>query len=73
MSETHSVWNKETILDALVNIIPLGIILFFVGVFALSTPAGWGEVSIITAVQFAILLVMLVALSILTYLIAERI
>jgi hypothetical protein len=71
--DTHPVWNKETLLDALVNVVPLGILLFFIAVFALATPGNWGEVSIVTAIQFAIMGIMFVALAILTYLIAERI
>ncbi len=71
--DTHPVWNRETILDALVNIVPLGIILFFVAVFLLMTPATWGSFGLITVIQMALLLVPLVALAILTYLIAERI
>lgn len=65
------IFDKETMLDLMVNFIPLGIILFFIGVFSLFAPWGfdvrnWG-------VMFAIMAIMFVALAILTYISAKAI
>ncbi|MFB6307793.1 MAG: DUF6684 family protein [Haloarculaceae archaeon] len=58
-------FEKDTLLDLTVNVIPLAIIVFFVGAFAVLQPFGIDPV--FSAMQFAILVTMLVALSILTY------
>jgi len=73
MSDTHPVWNKETILDALVNVVPLGILTFFFALYIAMNPAHWGGFGIVRVIQFAIIGVIGVALTILTYLIAQRI
>jgi membrane protein implicated in regulation of membrane protease activity len=62
---TSRTFDRETILDLTVNMIPLGIMLFFIGVFALLSPFGSNPVA--TALQMAIMLVMVLALSALTY------
>ncbi|MFW6321890.1 MAG: DUF6684 family protein [Halohasta sp.] len=65
------IFDKETILDLMVNFIPLGIILFFVGAFAVFTP--WGFDPMNSGLMFAIMGSMFVALSVLTYLSAKAI
>jgi len=58
-------FDRETLLDLTVNVIPLAIILFFVVVFAVISPFGFSAVD--TTIQFALLLGPFVALAILTY------
>ena len=65
------IFDKETILDLVVNFIPLGIILFFIGTFAVFAP--WGFELMPSGLMFAIMGVMFVALAVLTYLSAKAI
>lgn len=65
------IFDKETILDLVVNFIPLGIILFFIGAFAVFAP--WGFEPMASGLMFAIMGVMFVALAVLTYLSAKAI
>lgn len=58
-------FDKETILDLTVNIIPLGIILFFVVLFLVITP--WESDPFILAIHMGLLLIPLVSLAALTY------
>lgn len=58
-------FDRETMLDLTVNVIPLVIILFFVVVFVVISPFGFSPVD--TTIQFALLLGPFVALAILTY------
>lgn len=58
-------FDRETLLDLTVNVIPLAILLFFVVLFAALSPFGFDPV--ITSVQFAIIGAMFVALALLTY------
>jgi hypothetical protein len=58
-------FDEETLLDLIVNAVPLAIMLFFVVVFAVLNPFGWDPVT--TALQFSIVLVTFAALAILTY------
>ncbi|EJN60443.1 DUF6684 family protein [Halogranum rubrum] len=60
------IFDKETMLDLTVNIIPLGIMAFFVVVFAVWDPFGYDPLA--SAISFGLLLVPLVALAVLTYL-----
>jgi hypothetical protein len=62
---SRTVFDRETLLDLTVNVIPLGIILFFFGAFAVFSPFSWD--STYTVLQFGILGTMFVALSALTY------
>lgn len=68
----EQIFDRETLLDLLVNIIPLAIILFFVGAFLLFDPfaglSGLGRV-----LQFGLLIVPFLALVVLTYLSAKAI
>jgi hypothetical protein len=58
-------FDRETLLDLVVNAIPLGMILFFVVVFAVINPFGSDPVG--TAIQMALLIVPFAALAFLTY------
>ncbi|MFB6179373.1 MAG: DUF6684 family protein [Halorientalis sp.] len=60
-----STFDRETILDLTVNVIPLGILAFFIVAYAFFNPFGWN--SLISTLQFAIIIVTAVLLSILTY------
>lgn len=59
------VFDRETLLDLSVNVIPLFIIVFFVIVFAAVSPFGYNAVD--TTIQMALLVLPFVALAILTY------
>jgi len=65
------IFDKDTILDLMVNFIPLGIILFFFGAFAIYAP--WGFDLMPSALMFGIMGIMFVALAILTYVSAKAI
>lgn len=58
-------FDEETLLDLIVNAVPLAIILFFVVVFAVLNPFGADPVT--TVLQFSIMIVTFVALLVLTY------
>lgn len=60
------VFDRETLLDLLVNVVPLVILLFFIGLFLVSDPFGY-ETSIYTYLQIAIVGVTFLALAYLTY------
>ncbi|SDF85607.1 DUF6684 family protein [Halorientalis regularis] len=60
-----STFDRETILDLTVNMIPLGILLFFIVAFGLVNPFGWNNV--ISTIQFGILIAAFVLLAVLTY------
>lgn len=62
---TSRTFDRETILDLTVNMIPLGIMLFFIVVFVVLDPFGSDPVA--TALQMSIMLVMVLALTALTY------
>ncbi|MFB6204912.1 MAG: DUF6684 family protein [Haloglomus sp.] len=63
-SETKT-FDRETLLDLVVNAIPLGMIAFFLLVFVLFNPFGSNPVD--TAIQMALLVVPFAALAFLTY------
>ena len=58
-------FEKDTLLDLTVNVIPLGIILFFIGAFAV-VPA-FGVDPVFTSLQFALMISMFLLLAVLTY------
>lgn len=58
-------FEKDTLLDLTVNVIPLGIILFFIGAFALVNPFGLDPV--FSGLQFALMVSMFGLLAVLTY------
>lgn len=57
--------DRETLLDLVVNIIPMGILLFFVGVFLVYMP--WEENLFLTVVSHFLTLFPLAMLALLTY------
>lgn len=59
------VFDRETMLDLSVNLIPLGILLFFVALFAVVTPFPFD--SVIVAIQMSIVILTGIGLAILTY------
>ena len=65
------IFDRETMLDLVVNFIPLGIILFFIGVFVVVTP--WGFDVRASGVMLGLMIVPFVALAVLTYLSAKAI
>jgi hypothetical protein len=65
-------FDRETILDSLVNVIPLAIIGFFAVLFIFDNP--WGtDPPLATALQFGMLLFWAAILAYVTYLVADRI
>lgn len=59
-------FDRETLLDLLVNVIPLGIIAFFLVVYTVYNPFGVDLFG--STLQYALLVLPFVALTILTYL-----
>lgn len=59
------IFDKETILDLMVNFIPLGIILFFIAAFTVYAPWGFDVRGFVPMI--AIMAVMFIALAVLTY------
>lgn len=59
-------FDRETILDATVNFIPLGMIVFFTAMFLLLDP--WDEPFIITLTAYGQLVIPFVGLAVITYL-----
>lgn len=62
---SEKVFDRETLLDLTVNVIPLGIMLFFIGAFTFANPFGWDATY--STLQFAIVGSMIVSLAALTY------
>ncbi|WP_254271692.1 DUF6684 family protein [Haloarcula marina] len=58
-------FEKDTLLDLTVNIIPLGIIVFFIAAFAV-VPA-FGTDPVFSGLQFALMIAMFLLLAVLTY------
>lgn len=67
------VFNKETLLDSTVNLIPFGILLFFLVLFAVATPEGWRDGSLMSIYMWTIIISMIWGLLHLTYATAKRI
>lgn len=65
-------WDRETVLDVLVNVVPLAVLVVFMGLFLLVAP--WGvDRSAASLLQFGLIVSMILPLGYLTYLTAERI
>jgi hypothetical protein len=60
-----SVFDRETLLDLSVNIIPLGIMAFFVILFAVAPAFEFDPVTV--AIQMALMIIPFTALALLTY------
>jgi hypothetical protein len=69
---SSSVFDKETLLDITVNVVPLAIMAFFIAVFLAMNPWG-GGLTLERVLQFVLVGWMLVGLAILTYLSAKAI
>lgn len=66
-----TIFDRETLLDLVVNGVPLFIMLFFIVAFAVVNPFGFDPLA--SGLQFALIVVPFVALAILTYLSARAI
>ncbi|WP_158058384.1 DUF6684 family protein [Halorussus halophilus] len=65
----HSVFNRETLLDITVNIIPLVILFFFIVLFLLRSP--WPQNLFFEIVGLGLTIIPFVLLAILTYIAAQ--
>ena len=65
MAETEKVFDRETLLDLTVNVIPLGILIIFFAAYIVFNPFGFD--SVISGVQLAIIGTSAALLAILTY------
>lgn len=65
MESSSSYFDRETLLDLSVNIIPLGIIAFFLVLFVVVPSFGFDPW--VTGVQLALLIIPFVGLAVLTY------
>jgi hypothetical protein len=66
-SSDKEIFDRDTILDLSVNIIPLGILAFFFVLFLIVTPGPFSFDSVLSTVQFAIIITTFVLLAVLTY------
>jgi len=62
---SSSTFDRDTLLDLTVNLIPLGILAFFIGAYALVNPFGWDN--LVSTLQFAIIGITALLLTVLTY------
>lgn len=62
---TERLFDRDTMLDLTVNMIPMGIILFFIIGFTVFNPFGFSLEK--TSLQYALLIVPFVAMALLTY------
>ena len=66
------IWDRETLLDVLVNVVPLAVLVVFMVLFLLVTP--WGlDLSPASLLQFGLVISMILLLGYLTKVTAERI
>lgn len=63
---SRELFDRETMLDLSVNIIPLGILVFFFGLYIFANP--WGFDAVFSTIQFSIMGLILIALLVVTYL-----
>ncbi|QCC50103.1 DUF6684 family protein [Halapricum salinum] len=63
----RSIFDRDTLLDLTVNVIPLGILAFFLVVFLVYAPGPFAFDSVFTTVQLAIVFTTFVLLAVLTY------
>lgn len=61
------IFDRDTLLDLTVNVIPLGILAFFFAVFLVYAPGPFAFDSVFTTVQLAIVFTTFVLLAVLTY------
>lgn len=67
------VFNKETLLDSTVNLVPFGILLVFLVTYVLLTPEGWKDGSLMGIYMITLIISMIWGLLHLTYATAKRI
>lgn len=63
---SERVFDRETLLDATVNFIPMGMIVFFTAMFLLMNP--WEDSLIITVTAYMQLVIPFVSMAVITYL-----
>lgn len=66
-----SVFDRETLLDTTVNLIPIGMMAFFIAMFAIYFP--WTSGPLIRAISVIQIAIPLAFLALITYLAAKRI
>lgn len=71
-ADEHPVWNRETLLDSVVNLVPLGIIAFFLVLFLVANPWG-GLPPLVGLLSLGIMLVTFVFLVYVTWETAKRV
>lgn len=67
------VFNKETLLDSTVNLVPFVILTCFLVLFTVATPEGWKDGSLMSIYMLTIIISMIWGLLHLTYATAKRI
>lgn len=67
------VFNKETLLDSTVNLVPFFILLFFFLLYAVAIPDGWRDGALMDIYMWTIMISMMWGLLHLTYATAKRI
>lgn len=66
------VFNKETILDSTVNLIPFGMLVVFLAMFVVATPDGWKRGSLMSIYMVTMMISFMWGLLHLTYAAAKR-
>ncbi len=66
------VFNKETLLDSTVNLIPFVILLVFLVIFAVATPQRWRDGALFSIYMWTLVISMMWSLLHLTYAAAKR-
>lgn len=67
------VFNKETLLDSTVNLVPFFILLFFLVLFVVATPEGWQDGSYYSIYMITMIISFMWGLLHLTYATAKRV
>lgn len=67
------VFNRETLLDTTVNLIPFGILTCFLVLFVVATPEGWKDGSLMSIYMLTLIISMIWGLLHLTYAAARRV
>ena len=67
----QGVFNRETLLDMVVNVVPLGIMAFFLVLFAVASP--WSGGGVEQPLSMALIIVPFLLLAYLTYLTGKQI
>ncbi len=68
---SREIFDRETLLDLTVNFIPLGILGAFIALYVVFNPWGWD--ALFSTLQFGLIIITFVLLSVLTYLSAKAI